>query len=532
MVYLLAERRERGRGDVRKPSSPDGGLDAVLWEPGADGACLRGWQAKNFPAPLKTASWRACKASLERAIEEYDPPHVTFVFPRDLNHKETERFQRELRDPHPGRVIDWWGRAEVEDALNDTDDGRRIARRFLDEPGADLETFGRLLPLGGPVDSAGQALLRQEALGDVTGRDDPYFTYPIGHHGAGLSPGASPPGSIARFARRSGSAWVTIDAVPRNDEALRRFAGEVSFPDDATAAAARRAMRDRGEIVVSGDQVTMTNAPPFMQGDIDRMLADPSARVAFRYGGEPTPVGIVVETDRGSLSTEMRLNLLPPTPEGAGGVRLVRDTLELVFRWTRRGDGGTKVTYTWTLEPSSAPLRERLLVLEFLTAFTGAGRLTLSGEGGERLASTRLEPQPLIEEVSATRDILAALALVSDWTLQADGTAADLKIPSELSEFEVFELASIAAMVRDGALKLRWERLGLDPATLSAPLPEGPQELEYRGAWPLRVARQERRFLATAQLRAVATLAEGEIVLMPADADAADLTLTLRRPEG
>lgn len=525
VTYLLADVAHDHEGDIRRPSAPDGGLDAVLLRRDVAAACLRGWQAKNFVAPLTTAHWRECRKSLERAITTWDPPHVTFVFPRDLSQKEIARFGRDLKQPHPERHVDWWGRAEIERRLNDEPHGVRIARRFLDEPGADIRAMERMMKAGGPVQTAGEALERQQALGELADGADPYFSYDIVDHAADKPPPRLADGAVVRLTRKRGTRGQSIDAVPRNSESLRRFApkGSVSFPDEASATAFRKSLAEAGETQVTGFIMTLDQAPPFMREDLERVISNPQAVLTVRYGGAAVPRRIRVETDRGSANAEIRLQHIPPPPDWSLAFRLVLDTLAVTVMTAPDGEGA-KVGYNWRLEPSEAPVRMRLAALDLLYALVGNGRLVVLGDDEREVPMLRLSAQALDEDIIATRRLFGDLVLLSDWTGE------DLEPPVELAAEEVGFIAQLAEGVRRGRLPWTWSRLS-GPLVPGASVPDGPVEFTYRGAVPVAVMGREVLFMGSATLRARARVADGQVALFPADPTDAHVELVLRPPD-
>lgn len=78
ITYHVAHLDHGAEGDVKLVSAPDHGLDVVLLTRDANAKCLRGWQSKNYPAPLQARNWRECRRSLERAIASWAPMSRSF----------------------------------------------------------------------------------------------------------------------------------------------------------------------------------------------------------------------------------------------------------------------------------------------------------------------------------------------------------------------------------------------------------------------------------------------------------------------
>lgn len=454
-------------------------------------------------------------------------PHVTFVFPRDLTAKEIERFRRELKRPYLDRRVDWWGRAQVEGRLNQDVAGARVARLFLDEPSGDLLAIERMVTAGGPVKTAGEALQRLAALGELPDQNDPWFTYPISDHGRNQSPQPPPPDAIMRLERRIDGRSRTIDAVPMSAEAVRRFApkGAITFTDEATAKAFRRKVAETGEAQTTDFKMRIDQAPPFMRADLDRLVADPGAVLTVRYDAEPVSRRVRVVTDRGTVATDVQLRLIPPPPGWRFGFHLVLDTLTVTVTMRPAGEG-TDLAYNWRLDPSEASPRVRLAALDLLNALVGDGRLTLLDENFANGPTLRLSAQPLDADIAATHTLFGDLVAISDWTGES------LEVPKELSAEDVQFIAQLAAVVRRRRLPLTWSRIDarLSPGAL---VPSGAEEISFEQEWYAELlGRRLPLGVGRATLRARVLSRHGDdIAVVPADPGAAEVDLELRPPE-
>jgi hypothetical protein len=176
-----APRRLRGaRAQTRPPRVPNGsahsqsghGRDTLLPRAGALG-WTRAWQARRYSTG--TVAWKRCEEALDVAVAAYAIEHYTFVFAHDLSHTGVKAFDKRLTTRHHGVTVDYWGVSELLARLDETREGRRVARSFFGPPQDEIDQQWReAVALGGELRNANDVLGRLRAMGSWLERRDAY----------------------------------------------------------------------------------------------------------------------------------------------------------------------------------------------------------------------------------------------------------------------------------------------------------------------------------------------------------------------
>jgi hypothetical protein len=153
----------------------DGGIDVFSdhEEPPA-----RGWQAKNY----KSVPWDECRNSLRAAMENYQPPHYTFVFPFVVTKSQRDfwvkTFIPEQLKLYPNLKLDYMddlaeqleGRPDLVELLSDGAFGNYVRRTLEQTAASGVSPIARASDLG-----ADPAKLAEHAI--QVGKNDPNFSY-------------------------------------------------------------------------------------------------------------------------------------------------------------------------------------------------------------------------------------------------------------------------------------------------------------------------------------------------------------------
>lgn len=334
--------------------------------------------------------------------------------------------------------------------------------------------------IGGGVDDVEQgldALIGLRApLGDV-GDDG------IEYRGSVGTPLASPapePGSMMRVERITPEGRAAIDAVPLNDEALRRYgpAGSIELDQGDAGDRARmlidEARRWRAQIEVSGGfRVRMDRYPPRMHPAVERVQEKDKLRIVLRPSTNGSwPVELRINTDRGDATIPMHLHAVEPPPEGWDvALRGHFHNVSFTYALTRPKPGKPQEReLSWALHPTDASVRDRLAGLDFLYAMSGAGALRIES-GLDELPSADIElaNSPLDRETMFERAFFTDLVTLEDWTGRR------FELPETASADQVQRIATVAAAIRTGRWQSAWERL-----TFSAPGEPPPTLIDWK----------------------------------------------------
>lgn len=442
---------------IKPATTSDGGADMLL--PAAEGhdGYDRCWQAKHFPAGI---SWAKCKESLKGAREHWDPAHYTFAFPRDLTKTEQKTFRR-----HFGGLdimVDYWNGDRLQGLLTGSDEGQRVARTFFDDVEMDKKNLQRSIEVGGRLDSVDDALDRLSNVGGFLASGDAYFSYPaVTHETDGPGPSAAS-GSVMSFSSSEGQITSRIDIVPRDAEAMERYAPEfvVAATDDETGRQAREkleaALRE-GKAVEIGEglELTPTRMPPAFQEIVGKPLTGTvqigPAELA-RPEAKPWKATLTAEggADR-RASVSVVLAQTPKVPDGwddcfegtVGGL-----TVTALFREFRTGGG--EFRWNFRHRRDSSRVRAQLRALRFMQALGGGGEIIIDGEGG-RLSKSRVGANPL------PSDALALIAFFEDVRTIEEWADVEFDLPETVEAEQARSVAYLARMMRGVRLPVTWE---------------------------------------------------------------------------
>ncbi len=440
---------------IKLARTSDGGADMVLPADGDEGYD-RCWQTKHFPAGI---SWAKCKDSLRAAREHWNPAHYTFVFPRELTKTEQKTFKN-----HFGGLditVDYWNGDRLQGLLTGSEEGQRVARTFFDDVELDKENLQRSIEVGGRLDSPDDALDRLSNVGGFLASGDAYFSYPaVTHESDGPSPPA-PSGAVMSFSSSEGQITSRIDIVPRDSEAMERYAPEfvLAASDDETGRKAREqleaALRE-GKAVEIGEglEVTPTRMPPAFQGIVGEPLTGtvqigPAERA--RPQAKRWKATLTAEDMAREASVSVVLAQTPKVPDGwddcfegnVGGM-----TVTALFR--EFSTGGGEVRWNFHHRRDNSPVRHQLRALRFLDALGSGGEITVDGEGG-RLSKSSVGADPL------PSDALALIAFFEDVRTIEEWAEVQFDLPATVEAEQARSIAYLARMMRGIRLPVTWE---------------------------------------------------------------------------
>lgn len=249
MTYLLVRGEFEDAVHIRPK---DQGLDVRL--PDARGNTIRGWQAKRFSTD--GINWDQCVDSATRATTFWQPPRITFVFPKDLSATEQETFKRRLCDPHRPVRLDWWGNTEVQRRLRDTPDGQRAAKYLFENHEQTAEQIRRIVEAGGELRDGEHAAVRIAAVQKFLD-EDPHYKFRTQTAGPD-SELTSPSHDVVA------SAEMDMDGTKVRFDAMERYTGaaensgmglNLNFAEDDDGIRAReavdRVVREGGQVEIS-----------------------------------------------------------------------------------------------------------------------------------------------------------------------------------------------------------------------------------------------------------------------------------------
>ena len=225
-----------------------------------------------------------------------------------------------MRAPGEEVDVDQWTEKELLARLNGSPEGERVARTFFEDPELDKEQLNLAIRARGVLDTAEDALDRMLPVGAFLRGHDAYFSYPGATHETGQPGPPLTPGTVMSPSKVEGSVTSRIDAVPRDQEALERYAHEVllqSTPDEKGARAAQllQAALNSGERINElreGIEVTLKQAPPAFEPLVghttsDGTLALGPAEPALAPTPPPYNARLQAESAQGTETVDVRL---------------------------------------------------------------------------------------------------------------------------------------------------------------------------------------------------------------------------------
>lgn len=494
--------------DAVKMAVPDGGVDTLLPLSGRTGY-ERGWQAKHYPNKI---DWRLCEESLDRAVETWKPERITFCFPQNLTKGKEKAFAAKLAARQEGVIVDFWNASEIVARLTGSDEGARVAYHFFGDPPPSPASLERTIRAGGAIDSSDKVGERNLAIGaELKGRD-PFFSYPSGQHELGSLEPAINPDVAMRVQRIEDGVVAYIDAVPRDDDAMRTHgpAGRFIFNDpEAVTDFARRLdeiARTGGELTLDEGTVEMTfdQLPPLFQDHLHKPISN---RITIRAAAPevpPWPARVHARSDRGYADLDIDLSSAEP-PNGwdvclrgeRGGL-----TMSVLFRWSEQQAKG-QITLRWSYTMTADPAREQLAALRLLDAIHGQGTIEIEDRSGDRPALTHLLAAAALDDhLAALRALFDDIVVIEEWTGEAIDVSSD-----GLTGDQVHGLAQVAQTIRDRGHKAKFEglTLRLTPEQVAEHTARPTHDIELRQTLEARV------------LDKVVTLGETYVKLPPLD---------------
>jgi hypothetical protein len=436
---------------AEKTGNPDSGADSLL--PRADGpGWERAWQARRYGAKIQ---WKQCEEALDRAIADWGIDHYTFIFVADLSGPQLARFNDRLRIHHPDKKVDWWGLAELLAQLDETAEGRRVARYFLGETKEEVEGKWReAVGLGGELHYASDLLGRLRAMGAWLDRQD--------HVG---------------FATHSWEGWQTepptadetfLSVLEIDEEGGRRTrldaAARDTAPEDAPLAQLRvdftpdeagcRAADALGRAAAEGLAADLTSGVLFTWEVLPELLRE-YVGVTTTGRLELRPLRLEVPVWRAFIRAETEdemevvdLDLEPVELEGyevAWRGRYAALQLTVALRRRPEGGGQTYLNAQFGLTTTHS-VRDQLRAARLYAALKRPGVMVIGDrEQPERTLRLTLEgreePGDQLPGLIATLD---NLVVIEDWTGER------FSLPESLSAEEAGTIAAAAHGIRVG----------------------------------------------------------------------------------
>jgi len=414
LTFLVAHHED---DRVVRLKAPDGGLDTILPSQDRIGRADRGWQAKHYPGEIH---WDKCKRSLDRAVEIWEPSHLTFVFPRDLNKDEHQAFHRHLAQRHPEVTVDYWAKAKITAILEADDAGGRIARRFfaVADPIAVME---RAMRAGGELSQGSHALDREFAVGEFIQDADPHFHWVIYK---GLTSEPHPPrapGAVIRLLFVKGAQRLVADAVPRSESSLQYGPQGIVITDDSPEGVeAQRLLIDLMEgggrlELRKGVKLKMERLPKPL-GDLVEGPLEGLITVSAVPEAKPWYMRIEVDTDLGAVTFDLDLYPTEPPQEWDSEWTGVRGGLEMTVRtrWlvnAKRGE--TRLEFRFI--SARAPLIDLRDALAAMIAVHGSGFVRFVDRTRARdPMKKRLSGSPVHPMLLELKRLVAALVILEE----------------------------------------------------------------------------------------------------------------------
>lgn len=180
------------------------------------------------------------------------------------------------------------------------------------------------------------------------------------------------------------------------------------------------------------------------------------------------PAQAVVESTLGNVELRLGLRVLEDAAR-AGRLEVLASQYQLTLRITVPADGAGQLD--WTLEPGGGDASARAQVIDFLTALSGDGLLTITDPEFGSLVQVRLFASPPDPTLAEERRFLADVMVVEGWS------GYRLHLPTELGPEDATAIAEFAARVRKPVIRVGIKGEGV--ANLRE-RPEGDLELPYR----------------------------------------------------
>lgn len=445
--------------NAKKLDAPDLGADTLVDTPDD----VRVWQAKHFTANI---SWPQCVKSRDRALQEWSPNRITFVFSRNLTGNQEKLFRKHLEAGLPdGMTVDWWGTSELLTRLL-APNGLAIARRFLNfRPQADLQ----LAIQANARLNDGQSILSQaNAIGRFAATQDPDYDYAVSSGPAHLEP---PPTKTLRLEHIGDGQRSMLEAFPRFPGSVDPMQGTITFhdSDEGRAAAARlgQAFARGGEVDLQGATVNFSGLPAAFR---DVIGDGPLEGATLTVGRSTWPAKWTIAGPEGIH--ELELDFVegdsPDVRTASRGGLTVTLTLE--------GAGVEPATLNvqWKYAIETLPGSDELAIVDFIRALKRGGTAQLASRTTSDLKPLVVqvparESDAFLEELSSYLTALRRIERRTGITFVPQGDALNGRV--------LFEVAEADAVLRRGTRLMEVQRF---QCTLS-PVDGGDIEAFVRG---------------------------------------------------
>ena len=441
LVYLVAHVTDP---KVLKTRAPDGGLDTVRLSTDDPLRASWGIQAKLHRDHI---SWTKCEESLDRAVDQWKPPRVTFAFPRDLTVGQHKNLVKHLSNRHDGVEVDWWGATKLTAVMTGSDGGKAIAKRFfyVEDP-ADI--VDRATRAGGPLRTPADLLDREGAIGDFLRTGGPHFDFQMTNRPKSEEELPRTPNAAMRLEFLRDDQQLIVDAVPRTTAALEHYGPRITvdLDDQGSANALLGKVQNYGGRATLGQgKITFERIPP----PFDQILSEVEGVISVRAQVDPPPWAAHLTADSDQGNGTLNVDLAPATPESDWDGKLVGQhngvTVEMRFAWSHSEAKG-RIVVTWHFARATGSADERAGTLAFVVALHGKGTWSIADRESRRMTlSEPTVPQPVPSGLSQLRDFYRNLADIQDFAGATFGPP-----PDDVSAEGAYNVAHLAELLRCG----------------------------------------------------------------------------------
>jgi len=290
--------------EVRKMRAPDAGADTLVMKP--DGTVQTVVQAKAYGQSIH---WSQCESSLDRAIEQWGPGEVRFVFLVDFTKNDQIAFKKRLVDRSARSRVTAWTLSDVERLLSTHS---TIGPRFLGfDARSVVAAVERAARLGGlTLANATDLVARASEIAKFGDEIDPHFSYGV----AAGSPEVPLPVwdqcPAMSVTVTDGAKRVEVTAWPRSPESKQR--PTIRFSEDAEGRRSKASVR---EALAGGKGISFTGGV-FLERAVNPKIASEFGeeilwKVEFATP-KSVPLDLHCESPHGSLDLHLELRNIPP----------------------------------------------------------------------------------------------------------------------------------------------------------------------------------------------------------------------------
>lgn len=356
--------------EAEKLAAPDGGADTLVPLDGGS----RVFQAKHFSDHIR---WPQCSKSLTSALKRWSPSRVTFVFARDLSESQKKHFADKLVAAAPdGVVVDWWGVSELLIRLLESDQGLRVARRFLNFG----EDTARAIRAQGELTRGARAIDRALAAAEFADTLDPDYRYRVETDAA--SEFLTTPSQTMRLQRLAGGTRAVVDAVPRSPT-TQAPTGAIEFKDDPAGRAAAARFRVALE-KNAGVTINLRDAETVRFTGLPAIFADMLEAADLEHGHvtltAPQWPGRMMIANAEGIRT-LDLDFQGAEDPDTQRAELAGLTVELILIEDEGDAGALRINWRYSID-RLATTRD-LEVLTFVRALLSGGTAQLQDRGGK-----------------------------------------------------------------------------------------------------------------------------------------------------